>query len=119
MGGLAVYPYRNSVAKIAASAALSGPVFIGGRLTSVAVASDWTAAVITFQGSQDGVTWYNIYDSAGNEVSVTIAAGDLASVDNFDGAVYMKVRSGTSGSPVNQTNAESVVLLIERRPIPR
>lgn len=74
---------------------------------SIAMVTTWTSAAITFQGSNDGVTFYNIYDSTGTEVTIPAAthasrAYELpAAVMNFR---FIKIRSGTTASPVTQSS---------------
>jgi hypothetical protein len=79
----------------------------------------WTAAVLTFQVSPDGgTTWQELYDGAGNEVTVTVAAGQfiipLADPSySWRGINMIQVRSGTSSAPINQP-AGAVVNLVTR-----
>jgi len=107
---------RNNLvsATIANAASLSGAVFLGsGTLIRIQMPTGWTAASLTFQVSEDGVTYQNHYDDAGNEVTLTVAASRSVQVtpDSLQGALYLKVRSGTSGSAVNQ-GAERVLTLV-------
>jgi len=105
----------NTTATIAATASLSPQVDIGpGRLVGLLVPSGWTAANITFQASPDGgVTWGNLFTSLGAEVTVVAVAGQFNAIDPtyLQGVVSLKVRSGTSGSPVAQTAAVAVTLV--------
>lgn len=63
-----------------------------------------SATALTFRGSVDGSTWANLYDSTGTEVSVTAAASRFIALDPaiFAGVPYIKVRTGTAGSPTAQ-----------------
>jgi hypothetical protein len=81
---------------------LSAVFFNPGRMTSIQMPATWTAAQLTFQGSPDGITYTNIYDSNGNEVIVQAAASELVTIDREESQTYMKIRSGTSGAPVTQ-----------------
>lgn len=111
---------ETATATIANGAALSDAVFVDGRLTGLITPAAWTAAGITFQGSVDGSSFYDIYDDALETTAVerTIAAGNvgtdrflaLALID-WTAFAYVKVRSGTTGSPVNQ-GAQRVVTLV-------
>jgi hypothetical protein len=96
---------------IAAGASLSSALSVSaGQITGLYVAT-WTAAVMTFQTSVDkGTTWINLYDDAGNEVSVTPTAAKFCALDagTFGGITYLKCRSGTSGAAVNQVVAVTV-----------
>lgn len=102
--------------------AMSSPVDFGSKvLCAIVIPAAWTAAALTFQASDDGgATWWNIHDSAGNEVTVPSAAavaGRRVSVDPslFAGVDFIQVRSGTSAAPVNQ-GANRVLLLIAMDP---
>ena len=102
-------------ATIANAASLSGAVRLSGTLTGIQMPASWTAANLTFQVSVDGDTYQNVYDSSGSEFVVTAAAAryiPLNPADFIDGR-WLKVRSGTSGTPVNQ-GAERVVQLTVR-----
>ena len=102
-------------AAIAASGNLSSQVDIGpGRLVGLIVPSAWTAANITFQVSADGgATWNNLFTYLGAEFTVVSVVGQFNAIDPtlLKGVVSIKVRSGTSGSPVTQTSAVSVTLV--------
>lgn len=85
---------------------LSGAVDLGfNRLFAIQMPAAWSAAGLTFQGSSDGVTYANLYDDTGTEVSWTVAASTYVVVSapaKMQGIRYLKIRSGTSGVPVNQ-----------------
>lgn len=90
-----------------------------GALTVVgfSMPAAWTAAALTFQVSPDGgTTWQELYDGAGNEVTVQAAAGQfvipLADPSYlWRGINMVKVRSGTASAPVNQAAAATVNLV--------
>lgn len=97
---------------IASGQSLSDPVNMLGRVvTAVLVPSAWTSADITFQGSIDGVTYGDLHNPSG-EYGVTGTAGALIAVDAavFFGVNYIRVRSGTSASAVNQAAARVISL---------
>lgn len=110
---------QTGSATIANATSLSAAVDLnGGILVAIQMPAAWTAAGLTFQGSYDGTTFYNVYDDAGNELTLTTAAqrylvfdGDVAR--NLRGIRHIKVRSGTSGAAVNQ-GAERVLRLVAR-----
>jgi hypothetical protein len=109
----------NSVpATIAASASLSGEADLyPGVLVGVWMPATWTAASITFQTlSPDGSTWLELYTYPGAEVTLNVAAGQFIAVDptQWKGITSVKVRSGTSASPVNQS-AQAIVNLVTRQ----
>lgn len=98
---------------IAASGSLSAEVDLRNRvLAGIHMPAAWTAAAITFEvATVSGGTFQDVY-AAGSEVSETVAAGQYVAVDPlyYHGLKYIKVRSGTSGTPVAQA-AERVVTL--------
>jgi hypothetical protein len=98
-------------ASIAQDASLSGAVNLAGRaVCSILMSAVWDTAALTFQGSLDGATYGNIYDATtGAEYSIAATAA-LAGVgitvppnSPLLGWNYIKVRSGTAASAVNQT----------------
>jgi hypothetical protein len=101
-------------ATIAAGASLSGAVDCQlGRVRGLVLPAVWDTAALTFQVSADGVTYKNLYDNGGTEVNFTVAAGRAVGIDHDKSAIlgewrYLKIRSGTSGTPVNQT-AEAII----------
>lgn len=100
---------------IANGASLSGAGNLGPfRLVGLVMPADWTAANLTFQVSHDADTTYNnLYDDEGTEVTVTAADDRYITLDPsvFAGINCIKVRSGTSGSAVNQGAARTITLV--------
>lgn len=103
-------------ATIAAGASLSPEVDFGGKtLVGIWMPANWTAADLTFQASPDGgASWGELQDGANNAIDLKIAASEFIQIDptKWRGVRSIKVRSGTSGSPVNQTDAMAISLLI-------
>ena len=98
-------------ATIAASASLSGVVTLGaGTPAAFEMPAAWDTAPLTFQTSTDGTTFQDYYDSAGNEVTVVVAAAHNINQDvgDFAGARFIKIRSGTGSAPVNQTSSRTI-----------
>lgn len=107
----------NANATIAAGAAVSGVVAIAGqRVAAIQMPAVWTTANLTFQGSFDGGTFADIYDEAGTEFSITAAASRYIGLDagalELSGLQWLKVRSGTVASPVNQVAAAIIQLVL-------
>lgn len=101
-------------ATIANGASLSDAVELSGSaVIGIVTPAAWTAADLTLQASHDGSTYNNVYDK--DEAEMTIQAGAsryIALEPNLMiGAEKLKLRSGTSGTPVNQ-GAERVITLI-------
>jgi hypothetical protein len=106
---------KNFTATIANGASLSGAVDLQTyRAFGVQMPASWTAANLTFQVSSDCSTYANLYDDSGTEVLVTAAASTyivFASPAKWQGARCIKVRSGTSGTAVNQGGDRSITVV--------
>lgn len=87
----------------------------GAAMVGIEMPATWTTANLTFQVSVDGTTYNNLYDSTGTEVTVTAAASRYIQLNpaSFEGFLYVKVRSGTSGTPVNQGGARTIKVVVE------
>jgi len=85
-------------------------------LCRIIMPAEWTAANLTLQTSSDGTTFNNLYNEDGTEVLIQAAASRsiLLYAGNYLGIAFIKVRSGTSGSPVAQGAARNIgVIAIE------
>ena len=106
---------RKATATIAAGASLSGAVGTGGlELAAIITPSGWDAADITFQAKYDGTEYYDAYIStADTEVTIQAAASRFITIPAgvLNGASSIKVRSGTTGSAVNQGDAVTLTLI--------
>lgn len=102
---------------IANAASLSGEIDLEGfRLAAIEMPAAWTAANLTFQAaSASGGTFQNVFDDAGTEITVTAAAARMIGLDavlpELAALRFLKIRSGTSGVPVNQ-GAERILTLV-------
>ena len=113
-----IHQYPGTIAN---GTALSGAIPIGvDTLVGLWMPAAWTAANITFQVSPDGgTTWLELLNDAGTAVTLTNPVGGAFIVMTtapkyaFRGINMMKVRSGTSGVPVNQV-ADRIMTLIGR-----
>jgi hypothetical protein len=109
-------PFIAFPAAIANGASLSGIVDLGTyRLFGILMdPTAWTAAALTFQVSIDGVNFYNLFDDTGTEINWTVLAQQFITVAvpaKWLGIRYIKVRSGTSATPVNQGGARALNLI--------
>lgn len=111
----------SSTVTIANGASLSGALALnpGSRqLVGLQMPAAWTAASLTFAVSHDGVTFVPLYWD-GAEYTIAAAGGAAASrgvslePSAFAGWPYVRVRSGTAGSPVNQ-GAERTLQVLTR-----
>jgi hypothetical protein len=108
---------RQSTVLIPTGAALS-TVSVDLRneqLVAVIMPDGWDAASLTFQAGIDGATFGNVFLVTGELSFPTadVAAGNLLAFDTrlTAGLRYLKVRSGTSASAVNQTADRMLTLL--------
>ena len=106
-------------ATIVNAASLSDAVYLHGEvLVGIRMPAVWDAANLTFQVSMDDVTYLNAYSQAGAEHVVTVTGVDTHIwVDPTDFASYrwIRVRSGTAGTPVVQdTEGDREITLITR-----
>jgi hypothetical protein len=107
-------------AVISASGSVSSAVGVGRRIvTGLQMPTSWTAADLTFQGAEkpDG-TFQSIYDSDGTEVTVSAAASRAisltpAEMDALSAWASIKIRSGTSGSPVAQAAERTIYVVMK------
>lgn len=86
-------------------------------ILAIRIPASWTTANLTFQGSQDGTNFFDVYNLYGDEFTVTVggtARYVVMSPFDFQWARYIKIRSGTTGTPVNQ-GADRSLLIITRR----
>jgi hypothetical protein len=95
--------------------ALSPAIDLAGKtVVNILMSVGWVTAVLTFQGSHDDITYGNIYDATtGAEYSITVAAGVAVGIPPASpllGWRFLKVRSGTLTTPVNQTTARALVI---------
>jgi hypothetical protein len=76
----------------------------------------WTAGNLTFQVSHNNSDFGNMYDAAGGEIIVTADTDIFITLDpkDFVGAQYIKIRSGTAGTPVAQAAARELGLIVRR-----
>jgi len=105
---------------IADNDAISDALHMAGvQLVGFTVPDEWvTATSVTFQTSLDGTTFFDVYFDGAEYTETVLAGGDLyvavASPEVFFGAVYLKLRSGTSASPVTQTGGPLTLSAVVR-----
>lgn len=108
------YPIALTVT-ISSGTSLSDAADVGGRtVVGIIMPSAWDAADLSFEVSHDGTTFYDLqYDNA--EVTENAAADQAISL--LPAKLYpwrhVKVRSGTSATPVNQTANRELSLIVQ------
>ena len=107
-------------ATIANGEALSGEIDLGGyQIGAIQMPAAWTAANITFTAATaTGGTFQSLYDDSGLEVTVTAAAAECIALSsnalNLAPLRFIKIRSGTAATPVNQGAARTIQLILKR-----
>lgn len=75
---------------------------------SIQIPAVWTDAQLSIQVSHDGETWFDVY-ADGEEQLVPAGASRHCDLNlNVGGMQYLRFRSGTSASSVNQTGARVI-----------
>jgi hypothetical protein len=107
-------------AQIAAGESLSAEVDIGTKsLVGISVPNNFTAAELSFQVSFDGgETWGELVDNTNTAITIPtvtiendLPAQIAINPAQWQGIAALKIRSGTSGAPVNQVNAVTITLI--------
>ncbi len=109
----------TEVFTIANAASVSDAINIGNRIPAgLFMPAAWTAASVTLQSSLDGTTWADVYDTVGSEMAITGTAGGYMAIPGAELlgiGTHLRLRSGTTGTPVNQ-GAERLLSLRIGRP---
>ena len=85
----------------------------GLLLMAIQMPAAWTAAVITIKAqAAQGLPFRNVYDELGTERALTVAAGSFVQFDPPLCADKFILRSGTSGSPVEQEGDREIILVL-------
>ena len=108
---------HTQTATIAASGNLSGAVRLpnGHELAAIIMPAAWTAGGITFQAGPTAAAVADVFAADGNEYALVVVATNYVPIPpgTIHGALFIKVRSGTTGTPVAQA-AERTITLITR-----
>lgn len=90
----------------------------GNEVVGLIMPSAWDAAGITLQGSVDNVTWVNLFDTAGSEITLQAAASRYIVIPAtlLPGLEWIRARSGTSGTPVAQITSRTLTWMARSRP---
>lgn len=107
---------KGFAATIQSGQSLSDAVALGDlRAVRLIMPAAWTTAALTFQASLDGATFADLRDETGAEVSYTGVAGAAVRlpVSDWLGIAFLKIRSGTSVTPVNQGAARAFTIVAQ------
>lgn len=108
--------FETKYVAIAASASLSDAVSTESRsLVGVIMPAAWTAADLTFKAGgwpPSAAAFADVYGVNG-EVTYPADASQFVAIDPIDflGCPQVQLRSGTSGTPVNQSAARTIGLV--------
>lgn len=100
-------------AVIATDESLSGAVDLKGRpLVGILMPSAWDTAKLSFQVSLNGSTYVNLYNIQGDEFVSEASASRFIAMTQFEflPVRYVKIRSGTSATPVTQSSSRTLIL---------
>ncbi len=109
--------YTVKLVTIANGQSLSGQIDLEGyALVGIYMPAAWTTANLTFLASDvTGGTFQDIYDDNGNPANAAANAGRCIGLDQIAGVLapfrFLKLRSGTASTPVNQ-GADRTIKLI-------
>ena len=75
----------------------------------------WTTAALTLEVSPDGVTFYPAYDYTGSQTGYfsapAVSAGYAVDLSSLMPWRYVRLRSGTSATPVTQAAARTFIAI--------
>ncbi len=106
---------------IAATASQSGVVDIGNHIQSMSLEmpTAWTTASITFLGASSELgTYKKVVGDTGTEISITAATNEMIALDSTKmDAIrpfrFLKLRSGTAASPVEQSEERTIYVMVK------
>ncbi|MDR3560479.1 MAG: hypothetical protein P4N59_03410 [Negativicutes bacterium] len=102
---------------------LSDEIDLGNeQLVAIQMPTGWDAANISFQASMalaaNGGIYQDLYNDGGNEVIVVAAASRCIAINAAALSIaplrYIRIRSGSTGTPVNQTAARILSLILKK-----
>ena len=92
----------------------------GGDIVRITVPQEFTEANLTFQVSSDGNLYNDLYNAEGDEITVTANPDTSIVIAERWGRVFgfIKLRSGTRASPVEQETECKFAIAIETADAP-
>ncbi len=101
---------------------LSAEVDLAGfMLEAIYMPAAWTAAALTFQGSNvSGGVYQDMYDSGGTELNLTVSNSRAIGLTAAHKEVlkawrFIKIRSGVTGAAVNQAADRDLILVFKSK----
>ena len=85
----------------------------GHELAAILMPAVWTAAGITFQAAYDNGSYANVFAAGGAEYALVVVATNYVVIPPgaLHGANWIKIRSGTTGTPVAQIAARTLTII--------
>lgn len=85
----------------------------GHELAAIIMPATWTAAGITFRAGYTAAGTADVFGSDGNEVALVVIAAHYVPIAPglLHGANFIKIRSGTSATPVAQAAARTLTVI--------
>jgi hypothetical protein len=107
---------QHTSAAIPAGQSQSGTVELhNNAVTSLHMPAAWTGTVVTLLGAPTGKGPFQpVFDAAGVELAVTVAAGRAVVLDASAtrGLRFLRLRAGTAAAPINQSTRRVVQLML-------
>lgn len=114
--------------QIPENTSLSGGIDLGtNNLVAIEMPETWTGTSLTFQAKaekfDDETTtpedWDNVYDSAGSELTLTVAAGRIVVPTAAHAAAlaplrFIRLRAGTASAPNDQNPSKEIRLILKQ-----
>jgi hypothetical protein len=89
----------------------------GGNIVRLTMPAGWDNANITFQISSDGNGYNDLYNTDGEEVTLSVVTGSAVVLGQFGdylkAIAFLKIRSGTRSHPVEQKAQRDFAIAIE------
>lgn len=109
----------STTATITSGSSLSGVVNLNGyNKFTIIMPSAWTAASITFQASASSTgPFVDLLTESGTEVTISVTANGVypltTASEYLSYLPYIKIRSGTSATPVNQASNRTITIVMK------
>lgn len=100
---------KTLTATIASGASLSDVLSVYPvAISAIIMPAAWTAADLSFQGSYDGINFFDLYNDSGVEYYIPALVSQAIVLNVPLPFPYIKVRSGLTAAAVNQGAARSI-----------
>lgn len=112
---MAKLPPTTVTVTIAAGGSLSDAADLSAGTAYYLIAPDaWDAADLSFQISEDNITFHDLFDNKAFEVTRPVVTGAAVNTDPTwtQAAMWLKLRSGSRVAPVSQSADRSFKLVL-------